>query len=152
MELKTNTDIDLLALTISEGSGDTQKTIDVKEINEPLFIIQISASYQNLDNLLKSFYQLMKIIKYKNVLIFHENENHLIEVITAKLKTKFCDKIFLFAKKRVQSLNSDYKINFTSLSGVTLHYEIDVVIGEMWTYLYCTVTTSNQQPISNQSK
>ena len=151
MELKTNTDIDLLTLAISEGSGDKQKTIDVKEINEPLFIIQISASYQNLDNLLKSLYQLMKIIKYKNVLIFHENENHL-KAITAKLKTKFCDKIFLFAKKRVQSLNSDYKINFTSLSGVTLHYEIDVVIGEMWTYLYCTVTTSNQQPISNQSK
>ena len=47
MELKTNTDIDLLALAISEGIGDTQKTIDVKEINEPLFIIQISASYQN---------------------------------------------------------------------------------------------------------
>ena len=140
MELKINTDIDLLALAISEGSGDTQKTIDVKEINEPLFIIQISASSQKFDILLKSLYQLMKITKYKNVLIFHENENHL-EAITAKLKSKFCDKTFLFAKKRVQSLNSHYKINFSSLSGVTLHYEIDVTIGEMMlTYLYCVLS------------
>ena len=82
----------------------------------------------------------MKITKYKSILIFHENESHL-ESITVKLKSKFSDKIFLSAKKRVQEgLDSHYKINFSSLSGVThdtLHYEIRVVIGEMMlTYLY----------------
>ena len=155
MELKTNTDINLDQLTISECIGDTQKTID--ERNDPLFIIQISSNCQDLEILLKSLYQLMKITKYKSILIFHENESHL-ESITVKLKSKFSDKIFLSAKKRVQEgLDSHYKINFSSLSGVThdtLHYEIRVVIGEMMlTYLYCTVYyTGNHQPISNQSK
>ena len=152
MELKTNTDVNIDQLTISECIGDTQKTID--ERNDPLFIIQISSNCQDLEILLKSLYQLMKITKYKSVLIFHENESHL-ESITVKLKSKFSDKIFLSGKKRVQEgLDSHYKINFTSLSGVTLHYEIAVVIGEeMMTYLYCTLYyTTNHQPISNQSK
>ena len=152
MELKTNTDVNIDQLTISECIGDTPKTVD--ERNDPLFIIQISGHCQDLEILLRSLYQLMKITKYKSVLIFHENESHL-ESITVKLKSKFSDKTFLSVKKRVQEgLDSHYKINFTSLSGVTLHYEIAVVIGEMMlTYLYCTLYyTSNHQPISNQSK
>lgn len=123
MELKTNTDINIEQLPFSEGSVDTPKTI------EPLFIIKISNDFPDLDILQKSLCQLMKITKYKSVLIFHENEDYL-EIITAKLKSKFCDKKFISAIKRVKSLDSHYKINFTSLGGVTLHYEIDVVIGE----------------------
>ena len=147
MELKTNTDVNIDQLTISECIGDTQKTID--ERNDPLFIIQISGHCQDLEILLRSLYQLMKITKYKSVLIFHENESHL-ESITVKLKSKFSDKIFLSGKKRVQEgLDSHYKINFTSLSGVTLHYEIAVVIGEMMlTYLYCVLCIT--LPITNQ--
>ena len=147
MELKTNTDVNIDQLTISECIGDTPKTID--ERNDPLFIIQISGHCQDLEILLRSLYQLMKITKYKSVLIFHENESHL-ESITVKLKSKFSDKIFLSGKKRVQEgLDSHYKINFTSLSGVTLHYEIAVVIGEMMlTYLYCVLCIT--LPITNQ--
>ena len=131
MDFKTITDISIDQLTISECRGDkTIKTVDVKEINEPLFIIQVSADYNDMDILKKSLYQLMKITKYKTVLIFHEYEDHL-ETLTAKLKSKFSDKVFLFAIKRGKSLDSHYKINFMSLAGVTLHYEVDVVIGEI---------------------
>ena len=140
MEPKTNTDISIDQLTFSDDSGDTPKTIDIRQTNEPLFIIQISTDFPDLDILQRSLYQLMKITKYKSVLIFHENEDYL-ENITAKLKSKFCDKRFMSAINRVQSPDSHYKINFTSLGGVTLHYEIDVVIGEMkLTYLYCICT------------
>ena len=140
MELKTNTDISIDQLTFCDDSADTPKTIDIRQINEPLFIIQISTDFPDLEILQKSLYQLMKITKYKSVLIFHENEEYL-KTITAKLKSKFCDKRFMSAINRVQSPDSHYKINFTSLGGVTLHYEIDVVIGEMMlTCLYCICT------------
>ena len=49
MELKTNTDISIDHLTFSEDSGDTPKTIDIRQINEPLFIIQISTDFPDLD-------------------------------------------------------------------------------------------------------
>ena len=136
MDLETNKDINFEQLIISDfGGGGIPKIIDMKEVNEPFFVIQFSKNCHEVDIILKSMYQLIKMVKYKNILFCHENENTL-ETIITNLKSKFPDKSFFSAEKAAWSGDSHYKINFTSHGGATLHYEIQVVIGETkWTFL-----------------